>query len=118
MFPMRPHIPLIVKVMTPHPTALRTIVTSEVEDLGARAVIEVDALGWFYEGAVHGLGCVAAVELPGWVAGGCEAGRFEDADIWIAVAVGGTPDLALGFAVTDGSSLRCRLRRCWLGLVT
>jgi hypothetical protein len=110
MFPMRPHIPLIIKVMTPHATAFRTIVASEVEDLGARTVIEVDALGWLYEGAVHGLGCVTAVELPGWVAGGYETGGFEDADVWVAVAVGGTPDLALGFAVTDGRSLRCNLR--------
>lgn len=82
-----------------------------MEDLSTSAIIEVNAFGWFDESAVDGLWSVAAVEFPGWVACGCETGGFEDANVWVAVAVGWAPDLALGFAVAYGGSLSrsCRL---------
>lgn len=93
--------------MSPLTATLRTRETSKVEDMVACAVVQIDVRRWLTELAIHARRQVAAVQLPGWMAFEFVAGGFEDADIRVAIAVVGAPDLAKGSAVADGGALSC-----------
>lgn len=102
---MRLDLAFIPEIVSPETAALCFGVALEVEDPVRGTVVEVAVFWRLDESAVDVGGCVAAVELPGWVAFYTIACGFVEGDLGVAVAVGGAPDLAGTFAIADGGSL-------------
>jgi hypothetical protein len=76
-----------------------------MQHFDASTVVEVDIGGWVLEYAIDTGWSLAAVQLPGWVALVEIPSVFIQVDIGVSVAVGGTPDGALDFAVGDVGAL-------------